>query len=64
MFVDVGAKRDGLVHVKDISRNYFINNHQSVRDCVLTMSFFSNMKLFQLPADYTNASIIYALTQP
>ena len=30
MFVDVGAKRDGLVHVKDISRNYFISNHQSV----------------------------------
>ena len=30
MFVDVGAKRDGLVHVKDISKEYFINNHQSV----------------------------------
>ena len=30
MFVDVGAKRDGLVHVKDISKDYFINNHQSV----------------------------------
>jgi hypothetical protein len=28
--VDVGAKRDGLVHVKDISKNYFIDNHQSV----------------------------------
>jgi hypothetical protein len=28
--VDVGAKRDGLVHVKDISKNYFIENHQSV----------------------------------
>lgn len=41
MFVDVGAKRDGLVHVKDISRNYFINNHQSVRDSVLTTSLIS-----------------------
>ena len=30
MFVDVGAKRDGLVHVKDISKDYFITNHQSV----------------------------------
>jgi Ribonuclease G/E len=31
MFVDIGSKRDGLVHVKDISKDYFINNHQSVR---------------------------------
>jgi predicted RNA-binding protein with RPS1 domain len=48
MFVDVGAKRDGLVHVKDISRNYFINNHQSVRDYVLTMLFFFKIQHSQL----------------
>jgi hypothetical protein len=28
LFVDVGAKRDGLVHVKDISKDYFIQNHE------------------------------------
>ena len=25
LFVDVGTKRDGLVHVKDVSKDYFIN---------------------------------------
>jgi ribosomal protein S1 len=29
LFVDIGAKRDGLVHVKDISKDYFISNHES-----------------------------------
>jgi Ribonuclease G/E len=38
MFVDIGSKRDGLVHVKDISKDYFINNHQSVR-----MHFFMHI---------------------
>ena len=28
LFVDIGAKRDGLVHVKDISKDYFIQNHE------------------------------------
>jgi transcriptional accessory protein Tex/SPT6 len=28
LFVDIGAKRDGLVHVKDISKDYFISNHE------------------------------------
>ena len=35
MFVDIGTKRDGLVHVKDISKDYFINNHQSVIATIL-----------------------------
>lgn len=35
MFVDIGSKRDGLVHVKDISKDYFINNHQSVRKLIV-----------------------------
>ena len=52
MFVDVGAKRDGLVHVKDISRNYFINNHQSVRDRVLKKSFTFNIQLSQLLPEF------------
>lgn len=52
MFVDVGAKRDGLVHVKDISRNYFINNHQSVRDCVLTMSSVFKIQHSQLLPEF------------
>ena len=29
MFVDVGSQKDGLVHVKDISKDYFIQNHAS-----------------------------------
>jgi predicted RNA-binding protein with RPS1 domain len=41
MFVDIGSKRDGLVHVKDISKDYFINNHQSVRILVLVYVLFA-----------------------
>lgn len=29
LFVDIGAKRDGLIHVKDISKDFFISNHES-----------------------------------
>lgn len=29
LFVDIGARRDGLVHVKDISKDFFISNHES-----------------------------------
>lgn len=29
MFVDIGSQKDGLVHVKDISKDYFIQNHAS-----------------------------------
>lgn len=29
MFVDIGSKKDGLVHVKDISKDYFINKIES-----------------------------------
>ena len=43
MFVDVGAKRDGLVHVKDISRNYFISNHQSVGVLFCSVQFSSTL---------------------
>ena len=28
-FVDIGAVKDGLVHVRDISKDYFIQNHQA-----------------------------------
>jgi transcriptional accessory protein Tex/SPT6 len=26
MFVDIGTKKDGLVHIKDVSRDYFLND--------------------------------------
>jgi hypothetical protein len=29
MFVDIGSKKDGMVHVKDISKDYFINKIES-----------------------------------
>ena len=29
MFVDVGSEKDGLVHIKDISKDYFVQNHAS-----------------------------------
>ena len=29
MFVDVGSRKDGLVHVKDVSKDYFIQDLQS-----------------------------------
>lgn len=29
MFVDVGSKKDGLVHIKDVSKDYFIQDLQS-----------------------------------
>ena len=29
MFVDVGTNKDGLVHVKDVSNSYFIENIES-----------------------------------
>ena len=47
MFVDIGTKRDGLVHVKDISKDYFINNHQSVMATLLrrVLGKFSNWLL-------------------
>jgi predicted RNA-binding protein with RPS1 domain len=28
MFVDVGSKKDGLVHIKDVSKDYFVHNLQ------------------------------------
>ena len=42
MFVDIGSKRDGLVHVKDISKDYFINNHQSVSDVEMLLGLSSS----------------------
>ena len=29
MFVDVGTQKDGLVHIRDISKDYFVQNIQS-----------------------------------
>lgn len=29
LFVDVGAIKDGLVHVRDISKDYFVQNHEN-----------------------------------
>ena len=29
LFVDVGSKRDGLVHIKDVSKDYFVSNLES-----------------------------------
>jgi Ribonuclease G/E len=37
MYVDIGSKRDGLVHVKDMSKDYFISNHQSVSDAAMSI---------------------------
>ena len=48
MFVDIGSKRDGLVHVKDISKDYFINNHQSVRPTSSHIASQSLLTLFQI----------------
>jgi Ribonuclease G/E len=48
MFVDIGSKRDGLVHVKDISKDYFINNHQSVRPISSHIASQTLLRLFQV----------------
>lgn len=29
MFVDIGTLKDGLVHIKDMSKDYFTKNHAS-----------------------------------
>lgn len=29
LFVDIGTSRDGLLHVKDLSKDYFVSNHES-----------------------------------
>ena len=29
LFVDIGSEKDGLVHVRDISKDYFITNHEN-----------------------------------
>ena len=59
MFVDIGSKRDGLVHVKDISKDYFINNHQSVSDL---RTLFE--KHFEFLPEYLNYTFVILKCRP